>query len=821
MMKFIKKYIADKEQQIRLEMKTNWSKRFSFEQGIGLVMFVAFILVIMTGVIAFNRFTGVVNKLSEETIAETQLLKAEVLFNELTDADNNVKSFSLSKDSIYLDQFYNNVTQITKKINDLEKIEKETEDFQVRMERLDFLVEEKLLILQDVLYLQDPFRVGQALKKVDDELNSLNTKSEIENKNLIQKMFRSTRRDAKESVDKLQKKIKTVRSEELKIELEIKEQELALFNRDKQVTTKIRNMLDMIQEGSLQRAARRAEVAARNVKETNQQIAIFCIFSGILLLVMGFIIANYVSNNKRYKKALRQAKREAEELGNAKSRFLANMSHEIRTPLNAIIGFTDQLAETPLAESQSEDLQMIQKSADHLLYLINDVLDLTKLQAHKLSLEKLNFCAHETMDEVMSIVATQAKDKNLKLLYDWHPQIPKTLAGDPHRLKQIMLNLLNNAIKFTSAGEVKMNCSVKLQNDVRTTFCMEVSDTGIGMNEEQIQKIFEEFEQAELSTTRQYGGSGLGLSIVKMLVELHKGIINVASTSGKGTSIKIEIPYLIGTDEQKIIEKKELSTDGFRGKRILIVDDEEFNRKLLNRILAKYAFVVSEAENGQQAIKEAEANEYDMILMDMRMPVMNGMDATRSIRRSENKILKKIPIIALTAATTQEEKEQIEALGINGFMAKPFKERALIEKMQKIFKTSSKKLIKTSMRDSKSKKAEKPVLNFDYLRSTSPRDDDFYCEMLQLFNKSLIEGMVEIKQEGIRKDWEAVANLAHKMSTPCKHLGADELYSLLKSIEKKGRTAGLEGSWEQDLSRLIELSHSAVSLVNEELTLKK
>lgn len=789
-------------------MKPDWNKRFTFEYGIGIVMTIAFVLIVVTGVFTFQRFSGIVSRLNNASTAETQLLKAEILFNELTDADNNVKSFTLTQDSIYLDNFYENVSMASEKVRELEAIQENNDQFNVRIKRLDYLMEQKFILLQDLLYLEDPNRVGLALSRVQNEIAG----TESSSSNIFEKLFKRSNRSAKA----VKNTIAGVKKQEEVLAAERRAQELALFNRDTEITSQIRDMVDAIQESSLQMAASRSEAAAEDVRSTNQQLLLFCILSGVILLVMAYIIASYISNNRNYRLALQDAKKQSEELSKARSQFLANMSHEIRTPLNAIVGFADQLAVSPMEKSQKEDVVMIQKSADHLLYIINDILDVTKLQAGKMQLEKTAFQPREVLDEVLQLVDHASKKKQLKVLYDWSPEIPEMLKGDPYRLRQIMLNLINNSIKFTTKGTITVKCKVRLQDKRKTVFCLDVIDTGIGMTPEQLKKIFNEFEQAELSTTRNYGGSGLGLSIVKMLVRLHGGDINVTSKKGKGTTISVEIPYMVAKPKRTTVLKKvpsETEKAKLEGQRILVVDDEAFNRKLLQRILEKHDAVVTEVENGLEALKEVERNVYDMVLMDMRMPVMDGMEATRKIRKNKNMKLRSLPIIALTAATTSEEKARVEALGINGFLAKPFKEEALLKHMRQV---QNKNRFKSFNKEKMSPSASQQ-LSFEYLKSTSPREDAFYQEMLHLFIKGLEEGLVEMKAAGEQKNWEGVADLAHRMSTPCKHLEATKLYGLLKEMEAWGRSNQLADKYEAAFAEVETLANDAISQVRDEI----
>lgn len=790
--------------------------RFRIEWGIALVMVLTLVLVIVTGSVAYNRFSSVVNKLNAENPVAKQQLTAEVLFNELTDADNNVKSFTLTKDTVYLDLFFTNVEEIDVKMQKLKSLDSTGKSVQIRMDRLEYLIENKLAVLEEVLILQDAFRVQQALNRVDDEVTKLGDRPKADkSKPLMKRLLTRPKKRKEAAVADVKNKIRMIKSDEQRMEDSRKELELELFTEDKQITNKIRSMLDVIQTTSLSLTERRAEEAAAEVRSTNQQIALFCILAGALILVMAYIISTYIVNNSKYRKALRLAKQEAEDLAQTKSRFLANMSHEIRTPLNAIVGFADQMTESEMNNKQAEDLDMIRRSADHLLYIINDILDLTKLQAKKLTLEKMPFSPKEILDEVIHIGSPLANEKGLKLRYDWHPQVPEFFLGDPYRLRQIMINLVNNSIKFTGEGEVKISCGVKLKSEERAHFFFEVTDTGIGMTKDQVRKVFQEFEQAELSTTRQYGGSGLGLSIVKMLVELHDGKISLSSEPEKGTSVHVEMPYLISKKGKKKKVEAKIETSALKDKRVLVVDDEAFNRKLLERILEKHKAIVSEVENGALALDELKQHTYDVVLMDMRMPVMNGMEATKKIRQMENAQVAKIPVIALTAATTTEEKEEITSIGIDGFLSKPFKEADLIEKMMDVLDEHHPPLLQKSVESESVLKSN--TLNFDYLRSSSPRDDSFYKEMLQLFVTSLDEGVSELKSLDVEHQQEQIANLAHKMSTPCKHMGADELYALFKETEHLGRTSGLTETWEKKKAAIMDLAKRAKVEVEEEL----
>src|SRR5690606_1397772 len=323
-----------------------------------------------------------------------------------------------------------------------------------------------------------------------------------------------------------------------------------------------------------------------------------------------------------------------------------------------IAGFTEQIDKGPLTTEQKEQLSMVRKSIDHLLYLINDVLDFTKLQAGKVQLETIGFKPNDFVKDVITFLQPLAKEKNIHINSDLKTDDDLVLLGDPFRLRQIILNLISNSIKFTENGTISVSLTPIMKSNFFTNIRLEITDSGIGMTKNQLNKVFKEFEQAEVSTARNFGGTGLGLSIVSMLVKLHEGKIDISSTPNKGTTVSIEITYPVGTPEdidlyEKIEKECENKLSLPEGLKVLIVDDEEFNRKLLTTILKQHKVLYTESINGKEAIKELKRNDYDLILMDARMPEMNGIEATKKIRKLPNEQKNNVPIIALTAAVTE------------------------------------------------------------------------------------------------------------------------------------------------------------------------
>ncbi|NND77632.1 MAG: response regulator [Flavobacteriales bacterium] len=375
---------------------------------------------------------------------------------------------------------------------------------------------------------------------------------------------------------------------------------------------------------------------------------------------------------------LKEANEMARRSVKAKDSFLANMSHEIRTPLNAIIGFTDLLQTTDLNETQRKYNQTVSIASDNLLMLVNNILDISKIESGKLELEKRSFSVKKVLDDVLRINSQAAKGKGIKLSSSIDHEMPEAVIGDPSRLMQILLNLMGNAIKFTPEGNVELKAFIEKDtgNDVLIKFS--VKDTGIGIPPEKIDMIFNRFTQAESSTTRKYGGTGLGLSIVKKLVELHDGDLIVKSTPDQGSEFLFTIPYqrTNSSVQNKTTETSNKIINSYLdGISILLVEDNEYNQILATTYLERNMAKVDLAVNGEIAFDMALKNEYDCIIMDLQMPIMNGFEATKKIR---NELHLDIPIIACTAHSLVGEKEKSIKIGMNDYITKPYSEEELI-----------------------------------------------------------------------------------------------------------------------------------------------
>ena len=396
-----------------------------------------------------------------------------------------------------------------------------------------------------------------------------------------------------------------------------------------------------------------------------------------------------IDERKQIEKDLKKARNAAETATRAKGQFLANMSHEIRTPMNAIIGLSELALKTELTAKQRDYIKKVSLSGHSLLGIINDILDFSKIEAGRLSLESINFNLEDELLNISTLLNMKVEEKGIELLFDTNPQVPLNLVGDPLRLGQILLNLSNNALKFTDKGEIVISAELVLDTTGKESEVMiqfSVKDTGIGMTPEQIDKLFQSFSQADISTTRKYGGTGLGLAISKQLTKMMGGKIWVESELGKGSTFYFTAKFRLQTEvekKQRVLPKK------VSGLRVLIVDDNSTARKILIDMCSSFSFKTAEVTSGKEALLELEKSEndgrpYDLVLMDWKMPVLDGIETTRRIKG--NPRIANVPAVLMVTAYGREEIRLLaENAGIKGFLVKPINPSLLYDMIMEIF----------------------------------------------------------------------------------------------------------------------------------------
>ena len=484
-----------------------------------------------------------------------------------------------------------------------------------------------------------------------------------------------------------------------------------------------------------------------------------------------------------------QRKKDAEELvraQKAKEKFLANMSHEIRTPINGIAGMVNLLLEVKSEDDRIKYLTAIKHSTENLKVIINDILDFSMIESGKLRFEKIGFKVKNQVESVIDTFRHQAKDKKLQIKFNIERGADLVVIGDPVRLSQVLINLISNAIKFTHTGFIKI--TVDLKNIIRDKAILRfaVHDTGVGISNEKLETIFESFSQADESITRRYGGTGLGLTISRQLVELQGGEIVVTSEEGKGSTFSFTVPYMIGktSDIEREVtipaKKEELS---FPKARILLVEDNDINRLYATNLLKKWYCQIDGAENGVIALEKLKSNDYDMIFMDIQMPVMDGYETTKTIRATFPENKKNIPIVAITANAIKGENERSQAIGMNDYIVKPFQPEELKYILQKYL---------TEDRDSESGKDKTKIpdphnsvsIDLSYLKKVSNNDPVFLKEMVETMKISIPNTILELNEALQNEEWKKVGRLAHSLKPSMNFLGLPDLKNEAFIIEQ-------------------------------------
>ncbi|MBN1118751.1 MAG: response regulator [Bacteroidales bacterium] len=815
-------------------------KNFSVELKIAILILFAAVVVGAAGYVAYQSLGNILTTIKKEAQPNLTLVLLKDINNSLLRAESGIKYYSITSDRKYLQAYHQVLRNTNKKIDLLREYNKGILTREIQIDSIEYLVQQKFEIWEQMLYYQNNNRVGEALNKlavkIDSAIDTItikvpkntelilsdtvpvssdNTSTEEEKGGFFSRLFKrkddaSDKTDATDPSENnyeaiieevvystadssfevgvkpsvIRSEIKKIQEEETEVQQFLAAREINLNRRNDNLTQSLIILILRLERAELASISEKAKEADAMVRAANQLMIIFLGAFTLLLIGVFWVIQNYVRKSHKYQLALIGAKEEAQQLSKAREQFMANMSHEIRTPMHTIIGFSEQLLETVNEKNAREHLEVIKDSADHLLGIINEVLDFSKIEAGKIEIEKAEFSPSDIMKQVYKLYMPKANSKNLNLELNLADSIPDAV-GDSMRFKQIMLNLVSNALKFTEDGFIIIQAESQAENQTEFRLVVSVTDSGIGISKEKLPIIFDEFKQAESSTTRKFGGTGLGLAIVKKLIEIQGGSITVESEPGKGTTFKFFIPYEI-SQLKSIPEIKTIpfATRLLADKKLLIADDDAYNRRLISYILNKWKVNFDLVENGKQLVTQFNKEKYDAVLLDIHMPELDGIQAAKHIRED---IHSTVPIIALTATISGEKIQEGKKAGIGLIIQKPFTEKELFIQLCNVLNINPELPLEHE-------KDEVVVVDnayanlFKNLYHIANNDESFVLEMLNMFIETSTKGLKEIEKAFNEGNTHQIAELAHKIKSPCKHLGALEISDMLKEIEEMGRS---------------------------------
>jgi len=760
-------------------------KRLGIEIQVTILTICIAVAVIVSGYLAYQSLSKIVETIHKEARPDLKLILIKDIAADLNKVENTIRLYSLTGNGSFLRPYRQLGDSIQEKLNTLTDYAIPGSSEIRHIDSIALLVNRKLLIWDGIRALHYSKKnahntFSDLYSKIDTAIiqpDTIRFKQE-EKKGFFKRIFskKDTTTQKPIIIDKTREK-EIIKKEIAGIEQQITNQtkrlqtkEMVLLEKNIQLTQLLNQHIASLEISEQKNLETKTQEADWMAAKTYRGMAIFTIAAVILLMIILILFFRNLQKNRIYQQVLKQAKAEAESLAKAKEMFVATVSHEMRTPVNAIYGLTEQMLHQTNSDKMNSDLKVVHKSAEHLIALVNDTLDFSKIESQKLKIEQIDFLLNEILSEVYNLHKKSAEKKGIKLIINKEPNKTLVLRGDPIRLKQILINLITNAIKFTSQGQIILAVSCEETPEQNYLLHIEVSDTGIGISKEDQRIIFDEFVQ--LGNDQR--GAGLGLSIVKKLVNIQDGKIEVDSIMGKGTRFTIQIPYQKGNSDnvRKEITGQLAIPSWFRKLHFLIVDDEEFNLYLIKNILNTWGVSFTEAYNGKEAVELVIKTNYDLILMDIRMPVMDGYEAAKLIlqHRTSSKI------IALTATTQSTDIQKIELAGIHAFLQKPFAESDLLATILKLLPEKTEENLYEP-------KNVNTILDLVELERISGGDSTFLNEMLRIFIRSSEEALTKFQENLQTSDWSALAESAHKLAAPAKHLQAISLYNHLKNLE--------------------------------------
>lgn len=793
------------------------------------------------------------------------------LLTSLAEAESYLRAYSLSQNDAYLSAYHRNTNEVYQQLNTLKKLN-QGERWERRMDTLTTLINKKVAGLNEFTVLKtqldQPVFTDKTLKRLNQKAKrpvSVNTTlkrierevkrdlppapqvrmEKVEKKGFLNKLFGkgkkapvvtlpdsnlvTTTREvsidtivmaqpvADSLISGMRRVLREIQREESSNRRQLSEQELALLAFDQVVMEQIRRMIYLMEQEEA-RASNSRIIKAQYMVDNASLIIFMISIAGLLSsFVFVVLIIRDISRSNFYKQQLETARKKEEQLRQVKEQFLANMSHEIRTPLNAIVGFSEQLRQQKLTMQQHKQLEAIRFSSDFLLATVNDILDMSKIEAGQVRFEKIDFDLLQLLQQTANLINSRAAEKGLQFSTDL-PIAPAYLKGDPFRLQQVLYNLLGNAIKFTDSGEVKMKCRARDNGFGKYLIDLSISDSGIGIPADKIAQIFDSFTQADASITRRYGGSGLGLAITKKLINLQGGEISVRSREGKGTVFFVTIPFLKGrqVEQTMVVADLKEAPVAWQQKQVLVVDDDPLNILLLETILRKWKIPTHVAASGTEALQKLSEQTFDLVLTDMNMPGMSGLQLLEYSRQAAGKNAD-TPVAAVTANAMQADLQRYLESGMSAYLLKPFQEQELLQLLASIWEKTPQESefvppadpIKkdvaanesTTHLHKRSRKTLSPKQQYSlhvYQRYAAG-DAEALQLMLNTFLSNTQDYALQMAAYAQAGNWQELKELAHKMFPSFKQLQAERASLLLRRLETEEAPDNMRAQWVAEL----------------------
>lgn len=788
---------------------------------------------------SFNQMLQAMDTISEP---EAKLVRLNEVMTEISIAEGNARAYTLTKERHYLRNYWEQFSTIEARIHKLQQ-DMQGNPYQLaRIDSVSALLSEKQRNLQSFLLLknkeaeQTPLKkaleiIDQKAQDVPPKLQALKPIAPIRSKVPHQAGYpvpraappqRQAEKQANPNPNQLNAKqtdallddvkdiISGIESESSQMKNDLGKQELGIIEQDWLIMDHIRSIIRDVRREELllaeTNAARARHIATSSVSTITTAGGVVILGSLLFLIV----VFKDLARSNYYRMNLVQAKKRAEKMAQVKEEFLTNMSHEIRTPLNAITGFLEQLKKTALDRSQYLYVNTIDSSSEHLLSIVNDILDLSKIESGKLTLNQQPFTVKKVMQTVVDVMRVKAQEKEIAISREIDPALDVTLEGDAHRLRQILFNLVGNAVKFTEQGGVTVQAIAKEITETHITAEFLVKDTGAGIANNKLEHIFGAFNQEEETTAFHYGGTGLGLSICKKLVELQNGWIAVESKVRQGSTFSFAITYRKSVSPVASVPQPApvYAMTDVSDKTILVVDDDQVNRLLLEVLSEKWEAQVDIVDGGMAALSAMRQKTYDMVLADINMPEMNGIELMAKIKE----MYPSTPVIAFTATVQPEILEEFLAQGFDDYLLKPFKESDLCAKI--VQHTTGRLPAAEAAQLSSPPEQLTPAFSLAELTAITRDDPKKLVDILRLFLDRCPQEVKKLTQAVHQEHWTNLANLAHKLRSPFGQIKAEGLVNELHFIEEKAREPHPE---KRELQRATQLFAAQAQVIFERL----